>query len=382
MAKIKAKKPIEDRDAAEAQYAASLPDDEPSMMKVAKAAVEAAHAAILRGDWAGVRPAFLPYNAVVWKLNGGTFFGCMAEKDSAGKRVERYCAAPPGAVPMWGQTGEFLIDVEGVRCWVVVGRGFGHELSASLNLNAVDLESAFISPTGYKSHFANPEEGKTVADKAEEAVRYYLHEPRERRYVTQGDAERLARKPLPAWLSDMEPAPRRYPATDFSLAPDTIPEGFELVDVVVKSHQAFQIRKWADAAKPRIRAAMAAQRDHSACIEDADDEAARDATTAEDTPEQTQPWPFTPASQIWKARNAAAEPAEPADSIEAGKCYEVESEKKQIIVTKVNPDFGSVWAHDNKPVKYRMNQRGRKVEASNPQCVETLYSIADLRPVD
>ncbi len=55
---------------------------------------------------------------------------------------------------------------------------------------------------------------------------------------------------------------------------------------------------------------------------------------------------------------------------------------KRIIIVKVNPDFCSVWAHDDKPVKYRTNRNGRRVVDYDPRCIQTLYGIEQLRIVD
>ncbi len=79
------------------------------------------HAAVLAGDDAAASTAAERYEATVWKLNGGGFFGCMGAEDAAGKIIERHCRAVPGAVPMWGQRGEFVIQVEGIRALVEFG---------------------------------------------------------------------------------------------------------------------------------------------------------------------------------------------------------------------------------------------------------------------
>jgi len=50
-----------------------------------------------------------------------------------------------------------------------------------------------------------------------------------------------------------------------------------------------------------------------------------------------------------------------------------------IVVVKVNPDFGSVWAHDDKPVTYRTNRFGRRVIASDPRCIQSIYGFEQLR---
>jgi len=362
----KAKTAQETKDEAVAACAATLPQDEAGMLRAAKVALEAMHAAVMRGDWEGVRTAFLPYNAAIWKLNGGTFFGCMADEHAPGRRVQRFCAATPGEVPMWGQTGDFLLTVDGMRCWVEVGRGYGDDTNASLSFHAVDLDAAFISQTGYRSHFANAEAGKTVADVAESAIRYYLSSGKGRQYIASEEAEKwLVKKELPAWLAAVQPPPRREPADDFFLASETVPDGFELVDVVVKSHQAFQIRKWAEAAKPRIRAAVTAAR------------SARQDPVLGPAPEQRAAVAVKPEGTL-QVQDVAGTNAFP--HIEAGKSYEVISENKWIIVAKVNPaEFATVWGYDDRPLKYRTNRAGRKVVASDPQCIQTLYSIADLR---
>ena len=61
----------------------------------------------------------------MWKLNGGTFFGCLADDLAAGKIIEKHCASALGKVPMWGQTGQFLIEVEGSVPWSILGMATG-----------------------------------------------------------------------------------------------------------------------------------------------------------------------------------------------------------------------------------------------------------------
>lgn len=54
---------------------------------------------------------------------------------------------------------------------------------------------------------------------------------------------------------------------------------------------------------------------------------------------------------------------------------------RQIVVVKVCAEFGLVWAHDDRPVTYRLNRHGRRVVASDPSCIQSLYGIQYLRPV-
>src|SRR5471032_1055659 len=106
-----------ERDAVAAAVAASMPADRDGLLAVARECVELYNNAVLdRADFAALVISER-YEAAIWKLNGGTFFGSCAGDDSAGMIVKRYCAAVPGVVPLWGQQGEFLINVKDIRCW-------------------------------------------------------------------------------------------------------------------------------------------------------------------------------------------------------------------------------------------------------------------------
>lgn len=50
-----------------------------------------------------------------------------------------------------------------------------------------------------------------------------------------------------------------------------------------------------------------------------------------------------------------------------------------VVVVKVNPEFNSVWAHDDKPVTYRTNRAGRRVIDHDPRCIQSIYSLDQLR---
>ncbi|WP_229689314.1 hypothetical protein [Xanthomonas oryzae] len=43
---------------------------------------------------------------------------------------------------------------------------------------------------------------------------------------------------------------------------------------------------------------------------------------------------------------------------------------------------GMVWGHDDKPITYRTNRAGRRVVDFAPQCVQSLYHMDDLEPVE
>ena len=52
---------------------------------------------------------------------------------------------------------------------------------------------------------------------------------------------------------------------------------------------------------------------------------------------------------------------------------------KRVIVDRVNPEYGSVWAHDDKPVTYRINRAGRRVVDHDPRCIQTIYGVDQLQ---
>ncbi len=226
------------------QLASGLPADHDALLAVVLDALRSCDAGVIAGDWDEVRKAGLLWNAAVWKLNGETFDGCRDDRNpkAAGLLVDRLCRAIPGTPPLWGQLGEFVIEVNGVRCLVECGHGFGGLHSLHFNFYAVDLDRPFISDTGYRSHFADAVAGSTVLAAAESAFSGYL--VGKKRIVLSAEArDRMADRPLPFWCSNLNPAPARRPATC------AIPDGYALVDVVLPLHQAFIVKRWAEAAE-------------------------------------------------------------------------------------------------------------------------------------
>lgn len=163
------------RDHKAAARAASLPTDRAELLAVAKAATSAFNVAVMACDDAGAAEAVELVEAVVWQLNGGTFFGCSADEDSAGNVVARHCGAEPGTVPAWGQQGEFLIEVAGIRALVKCSDGFGW-MRCHLEFHAVDVHGPFISETGYRSHFGSVVGGVAVDEAARRVMAALLKE--------------------------------------------------------------------------------------------------------------------------------------------------------------------------------------------------------------
>ena len=310
------------------------PTDKTSLLAEAMAAVTALHTAVLSFDNQGAADAGNRYEAVVWKLNGGTFFGCRADDLAAGKIIERHCASALGEVPMWGQTGQFLIEVEGIRALVDFGYGYGVGCT-HYDFYAVDLDRPFISETGYRSHLDVLVEGRTVDEAATAIFTSYLKERSSK--INQDDRDRLAAKPLPTWCTRLVPPARREPATVL------VPPGFVLVDVVLPAQKAFIARKWAEQARVKIEATA-----KSAKLNAKDkDEGFRVGQRCE----------------IVRVHH-------PLFAKEIG---------KQIIITRVSQGTRQVWAHDDKPLKYRINRNGNRVIDYDPRCIQAIYGFDNLR---
>ncbi len=131
--------------------------------------------------------------------------------------------------------------------------------------------------------------------------------------------------------------------------PELVPAGYVLVDVVLTTHQAFIVRKWEAAARLKIEAARAAK-----------------------------------AKTRFYARNEV-------DDFRPGVRCEIVSVHhpcflrdigKVIVVTKVSADTRQVWAHDDRPVTYKVNRNGRRVVDSDPRCVQTVYGMDGLRVLE
>ena len=202
----------QDWSAPAAELLAELPADRDGLLAAAVAAVVEIDAAVMRGDGAAAELAGDRYEAIIWKLNGGTNFGCMADDEAAGRVIERHCAAVPGDVPLWGQRGQFLAVAGDVRALVEYEAGYGGPLNAHFQFHAVDLDRPFISATGYRSHFDTARGCMTVDEVARGILTAMLAEKKRPVLIEANYRDRLADAPLPDWLAGLVPPARREPA--------------------------------------------------------------------------------------------------------------------------------------------------------------------------
>lgn len=142
--------PLEDRPEFIAAVEA-LPADPAELEGRAARARQLYHDAMLAGDVPALDEADVVYRACVIKLNGGTHFGSAVVQVA----LEAKFAAPAGRVPEWGQAGEFLLEVDGMR---MVVKMCPDSLSnhCGAELRAVDFDRPFLSSTGYRHQYMRP----------------------------------------------------------------------------------------------------------------------------------------------------------------------------------------------------------------------------------
>lgn len=356
----------QDWSAPAAELLAELPADRDGLLAAAVAAVVEIDAAVMRGDGAAAELAGDRYEAIIWKLNGGTNFGCMADDEAAGRVIERHCAAVPGDVPLWGQRGQFLAVAGDVRALVEYEAGYGGPLNAHFQFHAVDLDRPFISATGYRSHFDTARGCMTVDEVARGILTAMLAEKKRPVLIEANYRDRLADAPLPDWLAGLVPPARREPATV------TIPPGFVLVDVVLPAHKAFIARRWAAEAAGKVKAARAARSNAKGKAggrerDPASAETAMRCSTAKADDCPADLVEFTPA------------PGQRCEIVSVHHPVFAKEIGKRVIIVKVHPDTRQVWAHDDRPVTYKTNRAGRRVVDSDPSCIQSIYGFDQLR---
>ena len=109
-------------------------------------------------------------------LQGGNPFGMLC-LDGAAHLLDKAAAAPDGEIPMWGQRGNFVLQVGLTLIRFEVDGIFGCMDPFHFSINAVNWDKPFPSETGYRSFFAGVAHvpvGCTVADWVTHAVKEYI----------------------------------------------------------------------------------------------------------------------------------------------------------------------------------------------------------------
>lgn len=195
---------LKDADAAIEELAAAMPENRAGLLDTAMQAIENLNSAVLTSDDVAADSAADRYDAAVWKLNGGTFFGCNdpSNPEAGGTLAEIHCRATPGVVPKWGQRGDFLITVSGIPAIVEVDDGF-RRFYACFRFYVVNPHGPFISETGFRTHFEEFSRGQSVNEVAVTAFSAVLAEQGHRMLLPEY-RERCANEPVRPWLDGLK----------------------------------------------------------------------------------------------------------------------------------------------------------------------------------
>jgi hypothetical protein len=139
------------------------------------------HAAMMVGDEAAVLKLRNEARDLARRLDPDNH-GILAGPEAPGYLLERATAAPEGTIPKWGQTGNYIVDVDGMRVCIeqdgMLGIGTMAMFWPSFEAHAVDYEKPFISSTGYRSFMGPRVEvmtGISPDQFAKEVIKGYLH---------------------------------------------------------------------------------------------------------------------------------------------------------------------------------------------------------------
>lgn len=114
------------------------------------------HAAVLAADAGKVKQLRSEAKRLALRLNDGDP-GILAHDGAPGHVLTRETVAPSGTVPLWGQQGQFMIEVNGMRVRIEIDGLFGFASAVAFwpvfVARAVDDDQPFISETGYRSFF-------------------------------------------------------------------------------------------------------------------------------------------------------------------------------------------------------------------------------------
>ncbi|MEZ5367522.1 MAG: hypothetical protein R2748_35550 [Bryobacterales bacterium] len=133
---------------------AHLPGAMDDALPFFRALLDRHHAAMLAGGEEQVMRHRDEAEMLALRLNGFDS-GILAGPEASGSKLERETAADPGNVPIWGQAGEFMIALDGMRVRIeldgVFGIGCGFSYWPGFSAHAVDWDRPFLSETGYRS---------------------------------------------------------------------------------------------------------------------------------------------------------------------------------------------------------------------------------------
>jgi hypothetical protein len=143
----------QNRDRAWMRESKHLPDELDEGLSLYRSMIEQHHQAMMDANVDTVMSIRKEARLLARRLNHGEI-GYLAE-GAPGMMLQDRTKAEDGTIPLWGQTGSFVIDVDGMRVRIDMGGIFslasGVSFWPGFSANIVDLDKPFFSETGYRS---------------------------------------------------------------------------------------------------------------------------------------------------------------------------------------------------------------------------------------
>lgn len=165
----------------EAERTAHTPSTMEEAVPFYRKLIEKHHATMMAGDKDAAMAVRAEADDLAYKLSGDDK-AIKGGPDAPACQLERATAAPEGTVPLWGQTGNYITDVDGMKVRIeqdgIFATGSHAMFWLAFSAHAVDYYKPFLSETGYRSFigiFAPPEPGVTPEDFAKGAIRGQLN---------------------------------------------------------------------------------------------------------------------------------------------------------------------------------------------------------------
>jgi hypothetical protein len=141
-------------DMAEEQRTAHIPSTMEDAIPYYRGLIEKHHAAMMSGDVEKTMAIRREADDLAYKVNGDDA-GIKGGPDAPCYVLERATAAPEGTMPVWGQTGEFTLDIDGMKVRIeqdgIFGTGSHSMFWPGFAAHAVDYDKPFLSETGFRS---------------------------------------------------------------------------------------------------------------------------------------------------------------------------------------------------------------------------------------
>lgn len=190
---MKTQRNADSREQLTAKIAATLPSDRDELIAMAAPLACQYDRAVMTSDPDLYEDSLQRLDALLYRLNGGTFFACGIDGGPRDQIAEAIRAVP-GTVPHWGQPGDFLVETDDVRVRVEYRPGFTY-IGPHMAFHMVDADRPFISPTGYQSHFLS---GRLPPFGVDAVARSVINERASLHVVDM--AGRGSSRALPSWI--------------------------------------------------------------------------------------------------------------------------------------------------------------------------------------